>query len=71
MAPSKEPSRGVVSDTPRRLWKVSDVAAYLSVHPKDVYTFVGSKGLPCVRIGRRLRFDPSDVLRWISARKEG
>lgn len=53
------------------LWKVDTVARYLDVHRKDVYRFVAVAGLPCIRMGRRLRFDPSDVLRWVSARKEG
>ena len=53
------------------LWKVEEVAAYLQIHRKDVYELVARSGLPCIRFGRRLRFDPSDVLRWVSARKEG
>jgi excisionase family DNA binding protein len=58
------------SDLPP-LWKAGDVAAFLRVHEKDVYRFAARDGLPCVRLGRRLRFDPSDVLRWVSARKGG
>jgi len=57
--------------TPATLWKVPDVAAYLRVHPKDVYELTALHGLPCIRFGRRLRFDPGDVFRWVEARREG
>jgi excisionase family DNA binding protein len=55
---------------PQRLWRVEDVARYLAVHPKEVYRFAALEGLPCFRLGRRLRFSPDDVLRWLAARKE-
>ena len=53
------------------LWTIRDVAAYLHVHEKTVARWLRSGRLPCVRIGSRLRFDRQDVLRWVSARKEG
>lgn len=54
-----------------RLLTVSDVAVFLQVHEKTVYDWVARGQIPCVRLGHRLRFDPHDVLRWLSARKEG
>lgn len=56
---------------PERLWTVRELARHLSVHEKTVYDWVARGTLPCVRLGHRLRFDPHDVLRWLSARKEG
>jgi excisionase family DNA binding protein len=53
-----------------RLLAVWEVAAYLGLHPKTIYRLVASKRLPCVRIGLRLRFDPKDITRWVSAQKE-
>jgi excisionase family DNA binding protein len=48
------------------------IAPYLGVlHPKTVERWVREKGLPCVRIGRNLRFRVGDVLRWRAQRKEG
>ena len=42
-----------------------EVAPLLGVgHPKTVERWVREKGLPCVRIGRNLRFRHGDVLRW-------
>lgn len=52
------------------LWTLREVAAYLRLHPKTVQRFAREKGLPCVRLGGRLRFDADDVHAWVSARKE-
>ncbi len=51
-----------------QLWTAADVAAYLRVHPKTVCRFVARRQLPCLRLGRRLRFRPLDVARWVAAR---
>ncbi len=56
---------------PRRLLTVREVAEILQVHPKTVLRLTRSEGLPCLRLQARLRFDPADVVRWVSARKEG
>ena len=58
-------------DLRERLWTAQEVAEYLGVHEKTVYRWKNQGGLPCSRLGNRLRFDPNDVLRWVSARKEG
>ena len=39
-------------------------------HHKTIEKWVREKGLPCVRMGRNLRFRASDVLRWAEQRKE-
>ena len=39
-------------------------------HHKTVERWVREKGLPCVRLGRNLRFRLSDVRRWVEQRKE-
>lgn len=52
------------------LMTVRELAQHLSLHEKTVYDWVARGTLPCVRLGHRLRFDPHDVLRWLSARKE-
>jgi excisionase family DNA binding protein len=53
------------------LMTVEDVARFLGVHEKTIYDWAARGWLPCVRVGSRLRFDPRDVNRWVSARKEG
>lgn len=53
------------------LWTLREVAEYLRVSEKTVRRRVAQGTLPCVRIGRGLRFQPSELLRWLDARKEG
>jgi excisionase family DNA binding protein len=53
------------------LLTVAEVARYLRIHEKTVYTMVARRELPSIRLGRRVRFSPDDILRWVSARKEG
>jgi|CXWL01.1.fsa_nt_gi excisionase family DNA binding protein len=60
----------LTGDRPRLL-TLHEVAGYLQVHPKTVQRWIAHAGLPCVRIGKSIRFDPTDVLRWVSAKKEG
>ncbi|UCE02545.1 MAG: helix-turn-helix domain-containing protein [Candidatus Latescibacterota bacterium] len=55
----------------QRLLTVSEVAQFLGVHAKTVYVWARRGLLPCIRLGRSIRFVPDDILRWISARKEG
>ena len=47
-----------------------ELAGILRVHVKTVARWRRSQALPCVRLGGRIRFLGSDVLRWLSARKE-
>lgn len=60
-----EMSGGPALLTPRQ------TAEILGVHPKTLRTLMRRDGLPCVWVGRRRRFDRSEVARWLSARKEG
>lgn len=43
------------------LWKVSDVAAFLSLSTSWVYKEAETGRLPCVRIGAALRFHPEEI----------
>lgn len=52
------------------LMTLREVAATLQVSEKTVRRLVASRRLPCLRVGRQLRFAPSDLLRWVSARTE-
>lgn len=52
-----------------RLLTLPEVAEYLCVSPKTVRRLV-RRGLPCVRLGRVVRFRPADLLRFVEARKE-
>jgi excisionase family DNA binding protein len=50
-----------------------EVGQILGLHPKTVEKWTRLKGnpLPCIRRGRTLRFQLSDVNRWVAQRKEG
>ena len=52
-----------------RLLTLPEVAEFLSVSPKTVRRLIG-RGLPCVRLGRVVRFRQADLLRFVEARKE-
>jgi len=53
-----------------RLLTVEQVASVLSVSPKTIRRLVASRKLPCVRLGRVLRFQQADLFRFVEARKE-
>lgn len=50
------------------LLTVADVAGLLRLKPSTVRAYTERGMLPCVRIGGRLRFHPSDVSAWIARR---
>ena len=54
-----------------RLLTLPEVAAFLSVSEKSIRRLVAYQRIPCLRVGRQLRFVPSDLLRWVSAKREG
>lgn len=50
-----------MSSNPEPLWKVPDVARFLSMSPSWVYKKAEAGRLPCVRIGASLRFRPEEI----------
>ena len=62
MTPEPNPPLGLL--TARQL------AALWHVSEKTLRRWMASGRLPCIRVGRLVRFDPGDVSRWLSARKE-
>jgi excisionase family DNA binding protein len=53
-----------------RLWTLHEAAAFLRVSERTIRRQAAARRLHCVRIGRRLLFDPADVSRFVAARKE-
>ena len=53
------------SATLEALWKVGDVAGFLSVSTKSVSRLVSAGELPCVRIGAAVRFRPEAVRAYV------
>jgi excisionase family DNA binding protein len=64
--PLRGPGPGILSS---QLLTVEQVAARLGVSPKTVRRLM-RRGLPSVRLGRLVRFEQRDLLRWVEARKE-
>ena len=52
------------------LLTVREVAQMLRVHEKTIYAWVAKGRLPCIRLGNRLRFDPTTVSRWLGERRD-
>lgn len=54
------------SSAPEALWKVADVARFLSMSTSWVYKEAEAGRLPCVRIGASLRFSPEVIRRFVA-----
>ena len=52
-----------------RLWTIDDVAEYLRVKASVVKYWIHNERLPCMKIGKHLRFDPEDVREWVEGQK--
>jgi len=52
-------------DEPARLLTLQQLAAYLQISTKTVRRL----RIPCLRIGRAIRYRPSDVERFLAARR--
>ena len=52
------------------LWTVADVARFLSMSRQWVYKHAELGALPCVRIGASLRFQPSEIRRYVEQRAQ-
>ena len=48
-----------------RLIDVKSVAERLGEKPATVYDYARQGILPCVRLGRKVKFDPKAIERWI------
>jgi len=53
-----------------RLWTIDDVAEYLQVKNSVVRYWIHNERLPCLKIGKHLRFDPEDVREWTYSQKD-
>ena len=60
----------MVSQVPVGLLTSRDLARMLQVSDRTLRRWVSERRIPCLRMGRLVRFDPGIVSRWLSARKE-
>jgi len=53
----------------RLLWKPVDAARCLCISPRKLWAMTNAGEIPCVRLGRAVRYDPEDLRRWIEDQK--
>lgn len=59
-------------DSPvQSLLTAREAARVLRISDRKLWSLTSSGEIPCVRIGRSVRYVPSDLGRWIEDRKEG
>lgn len=55
--------------TERLLLPPNDAAQTLSISPRTLWGLTQAGEIPCIRIGRAVRYDPADLRAWIDRRK--
>ena len=59
------------SVAPRLLWTRREAAAALSISERTLWTLTDEKQIPCVRIRRSVRYDPTAIRSWVQAQNVG
>lgn len=54
----------------RGLADANTVASFLAMPRNEVYKLVAAGELPAVRVGRRIRFRPDDILQFVEDHRE-
>ncbi len=58
-------------ELPRLALRPREAAKTLSISERTLWSITSPRGsLPCIHIGRSIRFDPRDLLVWIDGQKE-
>jgi excisionase family DNA binding protein len=57
------------TDTPRLLWTSREAARALSISERKLWGLTKEGKVPCVRIGRAVRYLPVDLLSWAEAQR--
>lgn len=52
------------------LLKQDDAARRLAISPRKLWELTNRGEIPCVRIGRAVRYDPEDLRAWIDNAKK-
>lgn len=62
---------GLRSSQQEQAWTVAETAAFLGTSKAVVYVLAGSGAIPCRRVGREYRFEPSAVREWLAGKNHG
>lgn len=55
--------------TSRLLWTSQEAAEALTISERSLWLLTHEGKIPCVRLGRSVRYDPRDIQAWIEAQK--
>jgi excisionase family DNA binding protein len=58
----------ILSDEP--LMTVEELKIHLRISARAIYDWVAAGKIPCVRLGNRIRFIPSEVNRWLEGQRQ-
>ena len=66
---SGEPTEKEVATAEPLLWTPAEVARSLAISPRKLWAMTAASEIPCVRLGRAVRYDPADLRDWIDQQK--
>ena len=52
-----------------RLVSVEEISALLGIPSENIYRMIKVGELPYLRIGKRIRFDESEILKWLEGKR--
>ena len=64
------PTRNAAPAPQTLLLKPVDAATTLSISPRTLWALTDRGQIPCIRIGRAVRYDPRDLTAWIARKKD-
>jgi excisionase family DNA binding protein len=56
-------------NNPKLLWTSRETAAAMGISERTLWKLTNDGDIPCVRIGRAVRYDPTDIRSWIQTQK--
>jgi len=70
-ADASSPAPGASSRRIKLLLKPHEAAEALAISARKLWALTNSGEIPCVRFGRSVRYDPTDLRAWIDSKKGG
>lgn len=59
----------IVTTAPNHLIDIAEVSQQLGVRAKTVYSWVHTRQIPFIKVGRLVKFQQKDIEAWIEKRK--
>ena len=51
------------------LWTIKELGKFLKVSESVVRYWMRTKALPHIKLGKHTRFDPDDIIKWLTTHK--